>query len=390
MLVRFSRAVADKSLSFSSFSKSLRFMSTNNPDIPFCLTTELTYRCPLQCPYCSNPVEMAKRNNELSTQEWVRVFTEARKLGAVQLGLTGGEPLLREDLEELVKEATQLGFYTNLITSGVGLTEKRLRVLKDNGLKAVQVSFQAENEELNNFISGLNSFKHKMRSIKRVKDFDLPLTLNVVLHRFNIEQMKEILDLCISLNPDYIELANAQYYGFALKNRTQLLPTNEQIFKAKKVSLEYQKKYQEKPRIFYVIPDYIEGKPKPCMTGWGKTYICVAPDGVATPCLSARILPDLKFPNVKETSVSDIWNDSEIFNKYRGTDYQGCRCQAFMLTGSPENIDPVSKESPEHGQLMKIITEANKVKPDINKLVFRNMDESEKFIQENKKTGKKY
>lgn len=357
--------------------------------IPRFLTAELTYRCPLQCPYCSNPLQMAKFNKELKTDEWISIFQQARKMGVIQLGLTGGEPLIRTDLNTLVKEANKLGFYSNLITSAVGLTEKKLNNLKKNGLDSIQVSFQAENKELSNKIAGLNSFEHKMKMIKKVKEYDFPLTLNVVLHKHNLDNIRGILDLCISLSPDYIELANTQYHGWAFKNRKSLMPTINQINIAKKITEEYQNKYKQ-IGIIYVIPDYLEGKPKPCMGGWGNEMITVNPEGNVMPCLSASIIKDLKYENIKTSNLKDIYYNSDSFNKYRGLswmtkeqrdrptseiDFGGCRCQAYQITGNASEIDPVCKSSKHHSKLMDYINEETN-----NNLIYRNMKNSKKEI----------
>ena len=391
---------------FRRFSKPCykRFLSTNpvttNPVTtnPGWLIAELTYRCPLQCPYCSNPVEMAKNKTELDLDVWLRVFREARELGVMQLGFTGGEPLLKPGLETMIKESASLGFYTNLITSAVGLNEVKLQLFKENGLNSIQVSFQAENKELNNKIAGINSFEHKMKMIKKVKEFDFPLTLNIVIHRHNIDNIKDILDICVDAKADYVEIANAQYHGWAFKNQSQLLPSREQVFKAYNIVQEYQTKYKEDPKFIYVIPDYIEGNPKPCMGGWGKNVLAVSPDGSVMPCLSAKLLPNIEYPNVKDKALKDIWFDSPAFNKFRGYDWMetpckscdkrfedfgGCRCQAYMLTGNMYATDPVCKFSPKYPKLLEHVDRINKIKPDIDKLVYRNMKNSKTVIKEN-------
>ncbi|MEM7304870.1 MAG: pyrroloquinoline quinone biosynthesis protein PqqE [Pseudomonadota bacterium] len=251
---------------------------------PLWLLAELTYRCPLQCPYCSNPVEIAKYRNEISTEDWVRVMQQARKMGATQLGFSGGEPLIRKDLEELIQEARHLGFYTNLITSGVGMDEKRVKRFKDAGLDHIQISFQASNEELNNFIGGSKSFQHKKDMARVVKEYEYPMVLNIVIHRKNIDQIRDILDMTVELNADYVELASTQYYGWSRINVDQLLPTRDQLKNAEMVAKEYQERLKGKSKIIYVIPDYFEKRPKPCMNGWGAIFLNIAPDGTALPC----------------------------------------------------------------------------------------------------------
>ena len=366
---------------------------------PLWLLAELTYACPLQCPYCSNPVEMAKVKNELSTDDWIRVLREGRKMGATQLGFSGGEPLTRPDLEELIAEARQLGFYTNLITSGLGMDEKRIKAFKDAGLDHIQVSFQASSEELNNFIAGTNAFEHKKEMARLVKKYGYPMVLCFVLHRKNEDQIRDILDLSIALEADYVELATTQYYGWAYHNREQLLPTRAQLAHAEEVAKEYQEKMKGKMKIYYVIPDYFEDRPKRCMDGWGKVFLTITPDGTALPCHAARQLPGLEFPNVKDHSVNWIWNESPDFNKFRGLDWMkepcrtcpekekdlgGCRCQAYMLTGDAANADPVCDKSPHHNKIIELVdkVEALAGKPEFEEkpLIFRNMKNSKKII----------
>lgn len=366
---------------------------------PLWLLAELTYSCPLQCPYCSNPMDIANYKDELSTKEWLKVLREARKMGAAQLGFSGGEPLVRKDLEILVKEARELGFYTNLITSGIGLDEQRIIALKEAGLDHIQISFQVSDEELNNFLSGTDSFQQKLEMAKLVKKHDYPMVLNFVLHRHNTDQITDILDLSIALEADYVELATTQYYGWANHNKEQLLPSREQIQKAEAIAHRYQEKMKGKMQIIYVVPDYFEDRPKACMNGWGNIFLTLTPDGTALPCHSARLIPDLTLPNVKDHSIESIWNDSADFNKFRGYDWMeepcsscdekekdfgGCRCQALMLTGNAVNTDPVCSKSPHHQKLLSNINKIeNNIKLAINEkpLLFRNMRSSKKFIK---------
>jgi len=368
---------------------------------PLWLLAELTYACPLQCPYCSNPVEMANVKKELSTDDWFRVMQQAREMGATQLGFSGGEPLIRKDLELLIAEARRLGFYTNLITSGVGMDENRIKAFKEAGLDHIQVSFQASSEELNNFIAGTDSFQHKLEMARLVKKYGYPMVLCFVLHRRNEEQIRDILELSIVLEADYVELATTQYYGWAYHNREQLLPTRAQLKHAEEVAKEYQEKMKGKMRIFYIIPDYFEDRPKRCMDGWGHVFLTITPDGTALPCHAARQLPGLEFPNVRDKSVEWIWNDSPDFNKFRGLDWMkepcrscpekekdlgGCRCQAYMITGDARNADPVCSKSPHHNKIVDLVervgelagTPAFEAKP----IVFRNMKASRKLIKE--------
>lgn len=368
---------------------------------PLWLLAELTYACPLQCPYCSNPVDFAKYKNELATDDWIRVMREARKMGATQLGFSGGEPLVRTDLEELIAEARQLGFYTNLITSGVGMDEKRIKAFKEAGLDHIQVSFQASSEELNNFIAGTDAFQHKLEMARLVKKYEYPMVLCFVLHRRNEDQIRDILELTIALEADYVELATTQYYGWAYHNREQLIPTREQLKHAEEVAKEYQEKMKGKMRIFYVIPDYFENRPKRCMDGWGHVFLTITPEGIALPCHAARQLPGLEFPNVRDHNIEWIWNDSPDFNKYRGLEWMkepcrscpekekdlgGCRCQAYMLTGDARNADPVCDKSPHHQELLDTIDHVGKLAgtPEFEEkpILFRNPKNSKKIIKE--------
>ena len=375
----------------------------SNQSQPLWLLAELTYRCPLQCPYCSNPVEMAKYKNELSTEDWIRVMQQSRKMGATQLGFSGGEPLVRKDLEILIKEARSLGYYTNLITSGVGMDESRIVAFKEAGLDHIQISFQASNEELNNYIGGTKSFQHKYEMARLVKKYEYPMVLNIVLHRKNVSQIKDILDMTVDLNADYVELASTQYYGWSRVNIDQLLPTKEQLMHAESIAREYQEKMKDKMKIIYVIPDYFENRPKKCMNGWGNIFLTLAPDGSALPCHAAGQLPGLQFPNVRDHNVDWIWNDSPDFNKFRGTswmkepcsscdekhkDLGGCRCQAYMLTGDATNADPVCDKSPFHeklhGDVERIAKLSGNKEFESKPLIFRNMKNSKEIS--NKKT----
>ncbi|MCK5432391.1 MAG: pyrroloquinoline quinone biosynthesis protein PqqE, partial [Gammaproteobacteria bacterium] len=368
---------------------------TNKVSPPLWLLAELTYACPLQCPYCSNPVDMANYKNEIDTGDWIRVMREARKMGATQLGFSGGEPLMRQDLEELIAEARQLGFYTNLITSGVGMDEKRVKAFKQAGLDHIQVSFQASSADLNNFIAGTDTFEHKLEMARAVKKHGYPMVLCFVLHRQNEPYVREILDLAVSLEADYVELATTQYYGWAFHNKEYLIPTREQLANAEVVAKEYQEKLKGKMKIYYVIPDYFEDRPKKCMDGWGHVFLTITPDGTALPCHAARQLPGLEFPNVKDKSIEWIWNDSLDFNKFRGMDWMkepcrtcpekekdlgGCRCQAFMLTGDATNADPVCSKSPHHQELVNTVEGIGRIAgtPELEEkpILFRNMKNS--------------
>lgn len=370
--------------------------SGNRPGKPLWLLAELTYRCPLQCPYCSNPLQIAKYKNELTTEDWLRVLRQARAMGSTQLGFSGGEPLVRQDLEELIAEARKLGYYTNLITSGVGMDESRIRRFKEAGLDHIQISFQASSEELNNYLGGTKSFLHKTKMAQLVKKYDYPMVLNIVLHRKNIDQIVDILDMCVTLNADYVELASTQYYGWSRVNIEQLLPTAAQLAKAEKVAAEYRQRLKGKMRVIYVIPDYYSNRPKACMNGWGAVFLTIAPDGTALPCHAAGMLP-IKFPNVNDHDIKYIWNDSPGFNHYRGyswmkepcrscperfKDFGGCRCQAFMLTGDAASTDPVCSKSPHHAALHEDVERINAQSKvlDEKPILFRNMRNSKQLM----------
>jgi pyrroloquinoline quinone biosynthesis protein E len=360
------------------------------------LLAELTYACPLQCPYCSNPVDFAAAGQELDTETWLRVLREARALGAAQLGFSGGEPLLRRDLEVLIAEARTLGYYSNLITSGVGMDEARVKGFREAGLDHIQVSFQASSAELNDYIAGTQAFAHKVAMAQAVKAQGFPMVLCFVLHRDNIDQIDDVLVLAERLNADYVELATTQYYGWALVNRARLLPTREQLARAERTVAEYRARNDAAMKIYYVVPDYYETRPKPCMNGWAKVFLTIAPDGTALPCHAARGLPGLNFPNVRERDVRSIWFDSEAFARFRGYDWMrepcrscperekdfgGCRCQAFQLTGDPANADPVCDKSPQHHLIEKIVSDANTAqqRPMEAPLVFRNPRNSKRL-----------
>ncbi len=372
---------------------------SNNPKItpPRWLLAELTYKCPLQCPYCSNPLDYSKHNAEISTEDWKRVLSQARNMGAVQLGFSGGEPLTRQDLPELVEHARQLGYYSNLITSGYGLTEEKIIRLKEAGLDHIQLSIQASSQELNDHIAGTESYENKKVVAHLIKKHSYPMVLCVVIHRENIHQMQQILEMAEELGADYVELANTQYYGWAHKNRDQLMPTQEQYEKAEIIAQAYKEKVAGKMKIYYVIPDFHESRPKACMNGWGTTFLTIAPDGLALPCHSARELPDLDCPNVNDYSIEQIWNESKAFNFFRGyewmkepcrscdekeKDFGGCRCQAYLLTGDMYNADPVCSKSPEHQVIENAIDSARScaLSKDEKPLIFRNSKNSKKHV----------
>ena len=340
---------------------------------PLWLLLELTYRCPLHCVFCYNPTDFGNVGPELATADWIRVLREARALGAVQLGLSGGEPLARDDLEPIVAEAHALGFYINLITSGVGMTEARIGALKSAGLDHIQLSFQDSTRAMNDFLSSTRTFELKSKVAALIRRYDYPMVLNVVLHRLNIDHVGEILEMAEAMGAQYVELANTQYYGWACLNRAQLLPSRAQLERAEEITQRFRERVAGKMRIYFVVPDYFETRPKACMSGLGTVFLAVAPDGIAMPCHAARMLPGLNLPNVRDSSIRAIWYDSPAFNRFRGDawmkepcrscpektrDFGGCRCQAYLLTGDADNADPVCDLSPHHGLVTQAVERA--------------------------------
>ncbi len=329
--------------------------------LPYALTAELTHRCPLSCPYCSNPIELRGRENELSTEDWLNVLEQAERLGVAQVHFTGGEPLLRPDLERLVGRARELGLYANLITSGVGLTEERVRLLSEVGIDSIQLSVQASSAELADAISGVRSHELKRQAAERIRAAGLPLQMNVVLHRSNLHLVEEIVELCADWGAQRLELANTQYYGWALRNVRQLLPRREQLREAEAAFARASERFGDRIELLWILPDYYEDFPKPCMGGWGKLSLTVAPDGRVLPCTAASEIRSMTFDNAKERELAWIWNHSSSFNAFRGydwmaepcrscerreLDYGGCRCQAYLLAGDAGAADPVCVRSP--------------------------------------------
>jgi len=357
---------------------------------PLWLLAELTYRCPLQCPYCANPLNFAESKDELSSAEWITVFEQGRALGAAQLGFSGGEPLLRQDLSLLISAARGLGYYSNLLTSGIGLSEARLEEFAKAGLDHIQVSFQAADAEVNDLLAGsAKAFAKKLAVARAVKAHGWPMVLNFVLHRHNIEQLPRIIELCLELGADFVELATCQFYGWAQLNREGLLPTRAQLQHAEHITRQYREQLaaQNHPcQLIFVIPDYYEERPKPCAGGWGSLFLDVTPDGTALPCHSARELP-LEFPNVREYSLEHIWKHSFGFNRFRGDDWMsepcrscaekskdfgGCRCQAFILTGDASATDPVCAKSPQHHLIESARRQAEHSAIPLTRLTLRN------------------
>ncbi len=337
--------------------------------LPLSVLAEITHRCPLQCPYCSNPVEMDRATSELTTEEWQRVLQELADLGVLQIHFSGGEPTARKDLEELVQCATDVGLYSNLITSGVLLSKDRLAALSDAGLCHVQVSFQASDEILANRIGGYRrGHAKKLEAAKWVREVGLPLTVNAVVHRQNLHELPELIDMAVALDAGRLEVANVQYYGWALKNRAALMPTEAQIEEATTLVEAARTRLAGILEIDYVVPDYYAKRPKKCMGGWGRQFFNISPAGKVLPCHAAETITGLAFDSVRDHPLAWIWEHSPAFNLYRGTDwmpepcrscdlkeedYGGCRCQAFALTGNAANTDPACALSPRHEEIFQ-------------------------------------
>lgn len=347
----------------------------SRPLAPLGLLAELTYRCPLQCPYCSNPLEM-ERGGELSAAEWDRVLRDAAALGVLQVHLSGGEPCARKDLEEILTSAVEAGLYTNLITSGVTLTRERLAGLAARGLDHVQISIQDTDPEKADWISGYKGGAPKKREVTRwVKDLGLPLTVNVVVHRHNIDNLPALIDYAVEVGAGRIEIANTQYYAWALKNRAALIPTREQFYRSLDVAREAKERLKGILVFDVVSHDHYAVRPKPCMGGWGRNLIDVTPSGKVLPCHAAETIPGLDIDNVRNRSLADIWLNGSAFNKYRGTawmkepckgcdrcevDWGGCRCQALAVTGDAANADPACALSPWHEAFAEIAERESK------------------------------
>jgi pyrroloquinoline quinone biosynthesis protein E len=362
---------------------------------PLWLVLELTYRCPLACPWCSNPVDYGRYGNELATEEWKRVLREGRELGALQLGFTGGEPMLRKDVEELVGEAHRLGYYTNLITSGIGLSETRLAALKRAGLNQIQLSIQSSRRDLTDELVGARAFDRKLKVARLIKACGFPMVLNVPVFRQNVDLTAEILEMAEDIGVDYLEFANIQYYNWAMVNRNELLPSLEQLKRAEAAVQEARKRLDGKMTIYFVIPDYYEQRPKACMNGWGSIHLTIAPDGAALPCQEARVITGLEFPTVREKSLAWLWNESPTFRRFRGEDWMkepcrscsekekdfgGCRCQALLLTGDAANTDPACARSPHHHLIVEAVARANEPGRVHRPLVMRRASREERDI----------
>jgi pyrroloquinoline quinone biosynthesis protein E len=339
---------------------------------PYNLVAELTYRCPLRCPYCSNPVDFRDSKEALDAEGWGGVFRQAAELGVIHVGLSGGEPALRGDLDRIIAAASGVGLYSHLVTSGMQIDHERLEQLQQAGLHSVQLSIQDSDPREADRISGVDSFRTKIAFARSVRTLGLPLVLNVVLHRHNLERVEEIIALARDLDAERLELANTQYHGWALVNRAALLPTRSQLDAAGRVARAAQRMHS-RPEIVFVLPDYWAERPKPCMGGWGRKTMVVAPDGRVQPCQAAASLPGLEFWKVGERSLAACWEDAPGMNAFRGEDWMrepcrscperardfgGCRCQAFALCGDAAAPDPACSLVPERDSLLRARSEA--------------------------------
>jgi PqqA peptide cyclase len=341
------------------------------PPRPMTLIAELSYQCPLHCPYCSNPIDIGgdKYRDELATEDWTRTFQQAGRLGVLQLALTGGEPMLRRDLVALCAGAREAGLYSSLITAGTLFTHERAEALKRAGLDHVQVSIQSPDAHDNDRIAGNVSFDKKIAAAHVAKELDFPLTINCVLHRQNLDRIEEILELALELGAQRLELANTQYYGWAVANQQALMPTSEQLRHGEQAVERFRERVGPKLDVLWVLPDFYEDLPKPCMGGWARTAMVVAPNGDVLPCQAASTIPGLEFDNVREHPLEWIWSESPAFSAFRGTDWMqepcrtcplgrqevdwgGCRCQALRLTGDAAAADPVCRYSPHHARVV--------------------------------------
>jgi pyrroloquinoline quinone biosynthesis protein E len=338
---------------------------------PSTLIAELSYQCPLHCPYCSNPVHIGgeRYRAELETEHWLRAFAEARRLGVLQLALTGGEPMLRRDLAELCAGAREAGLYSSLITAGTLFTRGAAETLKAAGLDHVQISVQSPDPEDNDRIAGNRSFAKKLAAARVARELDFPLTINCVLHRQNLDRIEEILELTLALDAQRLELANTQYYGWAALNQAALMPSRDQLERAEQAVQRFRERVGPRIKVLWVLPDFYEELPKPCTGGWGRTALVIAPNGEVMPCHAASTIPGLEFANVRDHPLEWIWSESAAFTRFRGTDWMqepcrscplgrqeedwgGCRCQALRLAGDAAATDPVCQFSPHHGRVV--------------------------------------
>jgi len=341
---------------------------------PLALIAEITHRCPLHCTYCSNPLQLAATQSELSSEEWAGIFQQCGKLGMLHVHFTGGEPLARTDLTELIAAARAAGLYTNLITSGIGLNEPRLQALVNAGLDHIQVSFQHSQEEAANWIAGAKAHSHKVNLSRAIRRHKVAFTVNLVVHRQNLDHLDEMIAFIEQLNPERIEIAHAQYYGWALANRAALMPTMAQVEKAVEIVARAEQRLAGRIRIDSVAPDYYAKFPKACMGGWGKKLMLINPAGKVLPCHAAEVLPGMSFENVRAKPLEWIWQESTSFRRFRGQewmqepcrscerrteDFGGCRCQAFLLAADANVTDPACSLAPAHSIVESAVSAAN-------------------------------
>jgi PqqA peptide cyclase len=347
---------------------------TTAPSTPLALVAELTHRCPLHCVYCSNPLELAKRETELPTETWIRVFKEAAAAGVLQADFTGGEPLARTDIVELVRAGRSAGLYVSLITSGLPLDEAKLAKLVDAGLDHFQLSFQGINENTAREISNTSTHAHKLKVLQWLKKHRLGITLNFVIHQQNISELEGMLALVEESQPGCVEFASVQYYGWGFANRERLLPTRAQLDHCVETLKKAEERLKGKTRVVFVVPDYYAKYPKPCVGGWGRKLMVVTPDGRALPCHAATVIPGMQFENVREKHLLEIWKNSSAFQRFRGeewmqepckscdrrqVDFGGCRCQAFLVAGDARATDPVCSLAPTRSKVDAILAESN-------------------------------
>jgi len=339
------------------------------------LIAEVTHRCPLHCVYCSNPLEMQRRSDELSTADWLSIFQQASEMGVLQLHLTGGEPLARPDLTELIGGARAAQLYSNLITSGIGLGERRLDQLIEGGLDHIQLSFQDSEEAAANEFAGTRSHALKLRLAEMIRERRVAFTVNMVVHRRNLDRLTEMIAFAEQTGAQKLEIANVQYYGWALRNREALLPTRQQLDESIEIVEAARERLKGKLRIDFVFPDYYSKYPKPCMNGWGHQQMLIDPAGRVLPCHAAAVIPGLDLPSTREHGLQWIWEDSPAFNRFRDEswmpepcrscdrrtrDFGGCRCQAFLLAGDAAATDPVCILAPQHAVVEEILQNVNR------------------------------
>lgn len=351
---------------------------TTTTSTPLALIAELTHRCPLHCVYCSNPLELQSRGLELATEAWSRVLREAADAGVLQVDFTGGEPLARPDLVELVRAARAAGLYVSLITSGLPLDEHRLADLVNAGLDHIQLSLQGVQEDAASEIAGTRALQQKLQVVEWVRAHRIALTLNFVIHRQNLDRLEEMIALGELSGAGRLEFAHVQYYGWAFANRERLLPTRDQVDRSICLLQQAEARLRGKARVEYVVPDYYAKYPKACMGGWGRKLMLITPSGDVLPCHAAQIIPGLRFENVKNQPLQEIWDSSEAFQKFRSEewmsdpcrscdrraqDFGGCRCQAFLLAGDAAVTDPVCTLTPQRKIVDAVIAAANEPPP---------------------------